>query len=133
MNHHTHTENAGNALLTCARVVVIAGTCAPLWAQVVEPVPKSVSPLPEARFFDTRPIVGAPLAPQYRNRQPAEADATQPERQPSSAKGEPSQAGPVTKAPVEKPMPADGKSERSKDCEKVSTESGTKCVELIAK
>jgi hypothetical protein len=129
MNRLIHTQNARNLLLTCARVVVIVGSSsAQVWAQV-EPVPKSLSPLPEARFFDTRPTVGAPLAPQYRmNRQPAEADASQPGRQMPAATGEASQTAPAVKGTTKAPMSDGGKAKPSTDCVKSSGESEPNCV-----
>jgi hypothetical protein len=125
MNRLIQTRNARNLLLTCTRAVVIAATCGvPVWAQV-EPVPKSISPLPEARFFDTRPTVGAPLAPQYRNRQPAEADAARPDIPSPAAKGEASQAAPAVNGTTKAP--------RTDECVNSTSESASKCVELIAK
>ena len=134
MNRFIQTRKARSLLFTCTRAVVIAATCsAPVWAQV-EPVPKSVSPLPEARFYDTRPTVGAPLAPQYRmNRQPAEADATQPAGQPPAPKGDGSQLAPAVNGNTNAPRSANGKAEQSPACVKLTNDSSSKCVELIAK
>ena len=108
-------------------VMLAAAFSASAWAQ--EPVPKSLSPVPEARFFDTQPTVGAPLAPSYRaGSQLSAASAVQPGVPVPRAKAA-AQPVPVANRLVESPLSADGGMVRPPPCSALSGEAKQKCIE----
>jgi hypothetical protein len=107
--------------------MVAAVFSASAWAQ--EPIPKNLSPVPEARFFETQPVVGAPLTPAYRAGPPsAAASAVQPGIPVARVKAI-SHVLPATQRSVGTPLAADGGTARSQPCDTLLGEARQKCVE----
>ena len=107
--------------------MLAAAFSASAWAQ--EPVPKSLSPVPEVRFYESRPTVGAPLSPAYQaGPQLAAASAAQSGAPVTRSKAG-SQPVPVAKRALGSPPAADGGMARAQPCDALFAEAKQKCIE----
>ena len=115
-------------LASLARVALVAAAVsASAWAQ--EPVPKSLSPVPEVRFFESQPTVGAPLNPAYRASPGLNAASAAQPGGPASRAKTASQPVRAAKGAVGSPLAADGSAARTPPCDSLSGETRQKCIE----
>jgi hypothetical protein len=127
---HIPTTQRGLSGLIRAAIVAVAFSPS-AWAQ--EPVPKSISPLPEVRFFESQPTVGAPLSPAYRaSPQLAAASAARPGGPVPRARAA-SPPVPAAQSALQSPLTADAREPRSPpSCDTLSRATRQKCVERTA-